>query len=46
MEEMLGNAANARAIFERWMTFHPDKNAWSSYIKFEMRMKQVRLLCM
>jgi hypothetical protein len=33
MEEMLGNAAGARQIFERWMRFEPDHNGWTAYIK-------------
>ncbi|CAM9333479.1 unnamed protein product, partial [Discosporangium mesarthrocarpum] len=37
MEEMLGHPAKARSIFERWMEWQPDDNAWSAYVKFEMR---------
>uniref|UniRef100_A0A6A7G2M1 Crooked neck-like protein 1 n=1 Tax=Hirondellea gigas TaxID=1518452 RepID=A0A6A7G2M1_9CRUS len=37
MEETLGNMDLARAIFERWMKWHPGPNAWESYIKLEMR---------
>ena len=33
MEEMLGNVAGARQIFERWMKWEPDHNGWSAYIK-------------
>jgi len=33
MEEMLGNVAGARQIFERWMQWEPDNNAWNSYVK-------------
>jgi hypothetical protein len=33
MEEMLGNYAGARQVFERWMRFEPDHQAWLSYIK-------------
>lgn len=33
MEEMLGNAAGARQIFERWMKFEPDHNGWTAYVK-------------
>ena len=37
MEEMLGNVVNARQIFERWMQWHPDEQAWQAYINFELR---------
>ncbi|KAM3319894.1 hypothetical protein P3S67_007094 [Capsicum chacoense] len=37
MEEMLGNVAGARQIFERWMVWMPDGKVWLSYIKFELR---------
>ena len=37
MEEMLGNPAGARAVFERWMRFEPDHAGWAAYIKFEAR---------
>ncbi len=33
MEEMLGNVAGARQIFERWMKWEPDHNGWAAYIK-------------
>lgn len=33
MEEMLGNIAGARQIFERWMKFEPDHHCWMAYIK-------------
>lgn len=41
MEEMLGNIANARQIFERWMAWHPDEQAWFAFINFEIRYKQI-----
>lgn len=37
---MLGNSAKARAIFERWMQWEPEDNAWGAYVKFEMRQEQ------
>jgi len=37
MEEILGNVAGARAIFERWMEWKPESQAFTSFIKFEMR---------
>ena len=39
MEEMLGNLDNAREIFERWMKWEPDEEAWNLYLKFEKRYK-------
>ena len=33
MEEMLGNTAGARAVFDRWMKWEPDHQAWMAYIK-------------
>ena len=33
MEEMLGNVAGARQVFERWMRFEPDHTGWMAYIK-------------
>jgi len=33
MEEMLGNVAGARQIFERWMRFEPDHMCWMAYVK-------------
>lgn len=41
MEEMLGNIAGARQIFERWMQWEPEDNAWTSYIKFELRYEEI-----
>ncbi|MCE5167033.1 hypothetical protein HAX54_034306, partial [Datura stramonium] len=41
MEEVLGNVAGARQIFERWMTWMPDQQRWLSYIKFELRYNEV-----
>jgi len=40
MEEMLGNIAGARQIFERWMQWEPEDNAWTSFIKFELRYEE------
>ena len=33
MEEMLGNVAGARQIFERWMQWEPDHHGWMAYIR-------------
>lgn len=41
MEEMLGNVAGCRQVFERWMEWEPDEQAWHSYINFELRYKEV-----
>lgn len=41
MEEMLGNIAGARQVFERWMAWEPDHHGWSAYIKFEMRYNEI-----
>lgn len=41
MEEMLGNMAGARQVFERWMEWQPEEQAWHSYINFELRYKEV-----
>jgi crooked neck len=40
MEEMLGNIAGCRQLFERWMEWQPDEQAWNTYIKFELRYKE------
>lgn len=41
MEEMLGNIAGSRQVFERWMEWQPEEQAWHSYINFELRYKEV-----
>jgi crooked neck len=41
LEEMLGNVAGARQVFERWMNWEPDEKAWSAYIKMEVRYKEM-----
>lgn len=33
MEEMLGNTAGARGVFDRWMKWEPDHAAWMAYIR-------------
>lgn len=42
MEEMIGNVAGARKIFERWMNWEPDRAAWISYIKFDVRYNEIQ----
>ena len=37
MEEMVGDLPKCRAVFERWMQWMPDDNAWLSYARFETR---------
>ncbi|KAG8224262.1 hypothetical protein J437_LFUL001642 [Ladona fulva] len=46
MEEMLGNIAGKSGyilykVFERWMDWEPDEQAWLTYIKFELRYKEI-----
>ena len=41
MEEMLGNVAGARQVFECWMEAQPEEQAWISYINLELRYKVV-----
>ena len=41
MEEMLGNVAGARQVFERWMKWEPDHQGWRAYIKMELRYDEV-----
>ena len=40
MEEMLGNIPGCRQVFERWMEWEPEEQAWLSYIKMELRYKE------
>lgn len=40
MEEMLGNVSNARQIYERWMQWQPQEQAWYLYLKLEKRYKE------
>lgn len=37
VEEMANDSAKTRAVFERWMQWHPEDNAWLAYARFEMR---------
>lgn len=37
----MGNIAGARQVFERWMEWQPEEQAWHSYINFELRYKEV-----
>ena len=41
MEEMLGNVPGCRQVFERWMEWEPDEQAWFSFIKMELRYKEI-----
>ena len=38
---MLSNVAGCRQVFERWMEWEPDEQAWHSYINFELRYQEV-----
>lgn len=31
----------ARQVFERWMEWEPDEQAWNTYVKFELRYKEI-----
>lgn len=42
MEEIIGNVAGARKIFERWLNWEPDQAEWISYIKFEVRYNEIQ----
>jgi len=33
--------AGARQVFERWMEWEPEEQAWHSYINFELRYKEL-----
>ena len=37
MEELVRDIPKCRAVFERWMKWMPDDNAWTAYARFEMR---------
>lgn len=37
MEEILGNLAGARIVFERWMQWEPPAQAWICYVNLELR---------
>lgn len=41
LEELLGNVAGARQVFERWMQWEPDDKAWQAYIKMEERYEEL-----
>lgn len=41
MEEMLGNIAGARQVFERWMQWEPDDHAWYSFIKVSQDLRGI-----
>jgi crooked neck len=35
--ELLGDVPGTREVFERWMKWEPDANAWGAFVKFETR---------
>ena len=37
MEEMAGDIPKCRAVFQRWMEWKPNQNAWWAFAKFEQR---------
>lgn len=38
-----GFISGARQVFERWMEWEPEEQAWHSYINFELRCKELDL---
>ncbi len=34
--------AGARQVFERWMDWHPEEQAWLTYVNFELRYKEIQ----
>ena len=40
-EELAADLAKCRAVFERWMPWRPDDNAWLAYARFETRCGRV-----
>jgi crooked neck len=43
MEELLGNYAGCRTVYERWMEWRPPPEGWLQYVKFEERCKEIAL---
>jgi crooked neck len=41
MEELIENTPGARQVFERWMEWEPDEQAWRTYINFELRYHEI-----
>jgi crooked neck len=37
VEELCQDVPKCRAVFERWMQWRPDDNAWLAYARFELR---------
>ena len=35
MEEMLGEIEKVRNIYEDWLNWEPNENAWDTYLEFE-----------
>ncbi|KAI8561008.1 hypothetical protein RHMOL_Rhmol04G0301800 [Rhododendron molle] len=40
LEEMIGNTSGARRVFDQWMRWEPDREAWLSYVRFELGMRR------
>lgn len=38
---MLGNVQGARLVFDRWMAWEPEPQAWQTYINMELRYNEV-----
>ena len=41
LEETLSNIPGVRQLFERWMGWEPDEEAWNAYIKMEIRYLEI-----
>jgi len=41
MEEMLSNVPGVRQVFDRWVQWEPDHNAWMAYVRMELRYSEV-----
>ncbi|KAF4071009.1 hypothetical protein AMELA_G00279890 [Ameiurus melas] len=40
MEKMMGTNASCRQVFERWMEWMPEEQAWHTYINFELHNRE------
>lgn len=40
-EQLLGQHAHCRLVFEKWMTYEPNEQAWQTYINFEERRNEI-----
>lgn len=35
--------AGARQVYQRWMEWEPEEQAWQTYVNFELRYKEIQL---